>query len=493
MAYTPINLGDIYAQAAGIKAAQQRGQLGALQLQEAQKAQADQAGIDQALVANPNASLSDLVKAGGGMAGVQASTTVGQARSQDTQFQALQQLHKLQQTKYLTDLVASDPSTMPQVADQLGQLGVQGHPDGWQHLPPQQIQANAKQASSALDAQIQAIQEQLVPPDKQYEARQKVAEDHYKQEGPGGELARKQMEIDAANKREQYIQGQQNQRDLKPVLNPDGTATYLPASQAAGKTPYNNSTASAGSVSDQAKEFAYQKFKSTGEMPQSGRGGAAMQAMYANYFAQRAAQDGDSGASIAARGQAFKAQQGVLKDYTSGKTAATLNGINTAVAHMDALDPLIDKLDNTSSPLFNKAANYFKQQTGQTAPTNFAALKEFVAGEVAKAVLPGGGGEGERQALSAPLAAANSPAQLKQAVQTIKTALAGKTEALRNQWDIGTNGTQGDFDKFLLPSTKRALGVGDSQGPPQGNGVVQTATGPNGQKLYLRNGQWVSQ
>jgi len=483
MAYQPINLGDIYAQAAGIKAAQQRGQLGALQLQEAQKSQADQTGIDQALVANPNATLSDLVKAGGGMAGVKASTEVGQARAADLLQQNRQTYVAANQVANADDPIAAAKQVAPNfIADFEKTHG----PGSFAQLNPDQV----KQMAAGL-AQHALLG--LVDPDKQYQAQQTMLQDRYKQEGPGGELARKQMEIDAANKREQYIQGQQNQRDLKPVLNPDGTATYLPASQAAGKTPYNNSTASAGSVSDQAKEFAYQKFKSTGEMPQSGRGGAAMQAMYANYFAQRAAQDGDSGASIAARGQAFKAQQGVLKDYTSGKTAATLNGINTAVAHMDALDPLIDKLDNTSSPLFNKAANYFKQQTGQTAPTNFAALKEFVAGEVAKAVLPGGGGEGERQALSAPLAAANSPAQLKQAVQTIKTALAGKTEALRNQWDIGTNGTQGDFDKFLLPSTKRALGVGDSQGPPQGNGVVQTATGPNGQKLYLRNGQWVSQ
>jgi len=212
--------------------------------------------------------------------------------------------------------------------------------------------------------------------------------------------------------------------------------------------------------------------------------------MYANYFAQRAAQDGDSGASIAARGQAFKAQQGVLKDYTSGQTSKTLNGINTAVAHMDALSPLIDNLDNTRSPLFNKLANVFKQQTGQTAPTNFAALKEFVAGEVAKAVLPGGGGEGERAALSGPLAAANSPAQLKEAVQTIQKALAGKTEALRNQWEIGTNGTQGSFDKFLLPQTKKALGIDTPaepavtpQSPAKPTGPIKIASDEDFAKL----------
>lgn len=457
MAYEPINLGDIIAQAGQIKAQQQRSQMGALQLQQAQRTQADQEGIDSAIQQNPNVGLSDLAGKYG-MAGVQASTQLGTARTADLTN------HYRQTYTAATQVANSDNplATIQQVAPQFPQQYDSVHGQGAFAKLSQDPNAVKQQAAQVAQDALSG----LVDPDKQFQAHQTMIENHYKQEGPGGEADRKQMEITAADKRERYIQGQQNQRDLKPVLNADGTATYLPANQAAGKTPYNNATASAGSVTDQAKEFAYQKFKTTGEMPQSGRGGAAMQAMYANYFSQRAAQDGDSGASIAARGQAFKAQQGVLKDYTSGTTSKTLNGINTAVAHMDSLDPLIDNLDNTRSPLFNKVANAFKQQTGQTAPTNFAALKDFVAGEVAKAVLPGGGGEGERQALSAPLAAANSPAQLKEAVKTIKTALAGKTEALRNQWDIGTNGTQGDFDKFLLPQTKKALGTAGGQPQP---------------------------
>lgn len=451
--YQPISLGDIIQQAGAIKGQQQKQQMGALALQQAQTEESQNQGINSTLANNPNPSLGDLQKYG--MAGVQASTQLSQARNQDTQFQALQQLHKLQQTKYLTDKVASDPTTMPQVADQLSQLGVQGHPEGWQHLPPEQIQANAKQASSALDTQIQQLMSALVPPDKQAEMQNARDIQGMKNSSAASVNANTQAHEDA-----RFSTGQTNQdrRDLKPVLNKDGSTTYMPASQAAGKPVGSASTALAGGITDQAKELAYQSFKTTGQMPAIGRGGAAVQAAYANYFAQRATQDGDTGASIAAKGQQFKAQQGVLKDYTSGKTSGTLNGINTAVAHMDALDPLIDNLNNTSSPLFNKAANFFQQQTGKTAPTNFAALKEFVAGEVAKAVIPGGGGEGERTALAAPLNAANSPAQLKEAVQTIKTALAGKTEALRNQWDIGTAGSQGSFDKFLLPATRRALG-----------------------------------
>lgn len=474
MAYTPLSLGDIIQQAGAIKGQQQRSQLADLQLQQAQTDQAQTQGVNSAITANPNASLADLVKAGG-MKGVAAANDLGAARTQDSQFQLLQQLHGLQQQKFWTDQVAADPTKMPQAAQQLQGIGVQGHPDGWEHLPPQQIQANAAKASQSLDAQIQSLTQQLVPPDKQFDAQQTAAQNKYKQEGPGGELQRKQMEIDATAKQGALARSATAANEVKPVLNPDGTTTYVRANQAAGRNVGSASGAVAGAITDQAKELAYQTFKTTGAMPAIGRGGAAVQAGYANYFAKRAAEEGDTGASIAAKGQAFKAQQGVLKDYTSGATAKTLNGINTAVSHMDSLDPLIDNLNNTSSPLFNKAANFFKQQTGQTAPTSFGALKAFVSGEVAKAVLPGGGGEGERQALSAPLAAANSPAQLKDAVQTIKTALAGKTEALRNQWDIGTNGTQGDFDKFLLPATKKAIGGSATTAPSNSAASIHPA------------------
>jgi hypothetical protein len=253
------------------------------------------------------------------------------------------------------------------------------------------------------------------------------------------------------------IRGEEPLKDV--IMN--GQPVALPASQAAGKQPFNATLAVASNISNDAKEQAYQTFRQTGQMPTGGRGGAAAQAAYANYIASRAKADGIP-LSGAAQAQVYKAQQGVIDDFTKGKTAQSLNGINTSVQHMDLLPPLIDALDNGNLTAVNRVSNWFKQQTGNPAPTNYAAIKEFVGGEVAKAVLPGGGGEAERQALTKPLQDANSPEQLKQAVSTIQKALAGKTESLRNQWDVGTNGTQGDFDKFLLPATKKALGINNA-------------------------------
>lgn len=470
MAYQGLNLGDIVAQASQIKGAQQRQALGDIALQQGQTQLANEQGIQSTLAQNPNASLADLSKYG--TQGVQASQQLSAAQMADLTNQYRKTYQAASAVVNSDDPVGTVHQVAPEFAQQYDRVHGAGAFD------------KLAQDPAALKQQAQVVLEHamagLVDPDKQFQAHQEMIKAHFTQ---GEENRRAQMRIDAETKQGALNRAATAANDVKPVLNPDGSVTYVQANQAAGKNVGSTSGAIAGSITDQAKELAYQTFKTTGQMPAIGRGGAAVQAAYANYFAQRAAQDGDTGASIAAKGQAFKAQQGVLKDYTSGATSKALNGINTAVAHMDALDPLIDNLNNTSSPLFNKAANYFKQQTGSTAPTNFAALKDFVSGEVAKAVLPGGGGEAERQALSAPLAAANSPAQLKEAVQTIKTALAGKTEALRNQWDIGTNGTQGSFDKFLVPATRKALGIEGNASSVHGGTPGALVIPPNIQAL----------
>lgn len=278
---------------------------------------------------------------------------------------------------------------------------------------------------------------------------------------------------------------------LEKVIGPNGQPTLVPQGRAAGMTPFNPSIYGASNVTDQSREMAYQYYLQHQALPPGFSKSPAMNADMMNYIAQRAQQDGNSQVSILANKQQLQAAQGVVKDFTSGKTAAVLNGLNTSIQHMAALDPVIDAMGNGNLTLLNKAANFFKQQTGSAAPTNFTALKEFVAGEVAKAVLPGGGGEAERKALADPINAANSPAQLKQAVETYKTALAGKTEALRNQWDVGTKGAQGDFNKFLLPETKKALGISET---PSAAGLPtftpeQARSAPKGTRFMTTDGR----
>jgi len=201
MAYEPINLGDIIAQAGAIKSQQQKQQMNALALQEAQKTQQDQQGIDTALVSNPNANLGDLIKAGGGMAGVKASQDVGAARMADLTN------HYRDMYMKATQVANSDNplTTLQQVAPEFPQKYDQVHgPGSFAQLASDPVKLKQAAASIAQDSMAG-----LVDPGKQFEAHQKMIEDHYKQEGPGGELARNQNTIAAENARAAAERAQQ--------------------------------------------------------------------------------------------------------------------------------------------------------------------------------------------------------------------------------------------------------------------------------------------
>ena len=248
---------------------------------------------------------------------------------------------------------------------------------------------------------------------------------------------------------------------LEKVIGSNGQPTLVPAGKAVGMTPFNPSIFGASNMDDQTKELAYQFAKvNGGKLPpwMNSRGDAAKGAM-ANYIAQRANQEGLSGASMVAQGQATQAAGNVLKDFTSGPTNKKIVAINTGVEHLDALNPLIDAMGTGNLTLINKARQFYEKQTGKPAPTNYSTLANMAVGEVSQAVMAGGGTGPERDELAAPFKSSNSPDVLKGAVQTAITALAGKTDALRTSWDAGTNGSQGAFERFLGPATKKALGL----------------------------------
>ncbi len=159
--------------------------------------------------------------------------------------------------------------------------------------------------------------------------------------------------------------------------------------------------------------------------------------------------------------------------------------INTAVTHIGALDPLIDALGSGNVTRINQARQAYQRATGIPAPTNYQTLANMAVGEINTVVSgPSGGDKEERARLASPFDPDGGPSVLKGAVNTAVTALAGKTDALRNAWDVGTNGTQGSFDKFLLPDTKKAL-ASDSKTP-----ITKTLAGVT---YVQENGKWYKQ
>lgn len=207
MAYEPLNLGDIYAQAQGIKAMQQKAQLNDIAVQQAQTDQANTQGINSTLASNPNAQLSDLSKFG--TQGIQAYGQLDQARLSDL-------TNHYRQTYIAATQVANSDNplaTVQQVAPQFPQQYDQVHGQG---AFAQLSQDPAKLKAAAGQAAEQALAG-LVDPAKQFEAHQKMVEDHYKQEGPGGELARNQNTIAAENARAQAAQAAEAQRQQQAI------------------------------------------------------------------------------------------------------------------------------------------------------------------------------------------------------------------------------------------------------------------------------------
>lgn len=138
---------------------------------------------------------------------------------------------------------------------------------------------------------------------------------------------------------------------------------------------------------------------------------------------------------------------GTERAFTSGKQGNTIRSFNVALNHLDTLGQLADALNNNNLQLVNKVANTVAAQTGSAAPTNFNAAKKIVGDEIVKAIIGSGGGVTDRQEAAATISAANSPKQLKEAIDVYKQLMSGQLQGLHQQYKAG-GGTK-DFNSFL--------------------------------------------
>lgn len=150
----------------------------------------------------------------------------------------------------------------------------------------------------------------------------------------------------------------------------------------------------------------------------------------------------------------YAAKSKAASAFTTGQQGQQIAAFNTAISHLQTLETILQNLGNTNTPAFNHLANFYKAQTGQAAPTNFATAKQLVAGEIAKAIAGGNMTEGDRDKANSVLSAANSPAQLQGAIDTIKQLMGGKLVALKTQYESA--GLK-NFERKLEPASQRAL------------------------------------
>jgi hypothetical protein len=132
-----------------------------------------------------------------------------------------------------------------------------------------------------------------------------------------------------------------------------------------------------------------------------------------------------------------KAEQ---KYMTSGKGGQQLTAFNTAMVHLDTLDRLAAGLNNSNIQIYNKAAQSWAEATGNPAPANFAAAKNAMSGEVAAALKASGATDQEIAKVDSTFSRAQSPAQLKGAINTYRDLLRGKRDQLKKQYTEGMQG-----------------------------------------------------
>jgi hypothetical protein len=153
----------------------------------------------------------------------------------------------------------------------------------------------------------------------------------------------------------------------------------------------------------------------------------------------------------------FGAKAKTMNDFSTGKSGQAVKSFNVALSHLDSLGQAASALNNGDLKGVNQIGNAIASWTGNTAPTDFNAVKNIVGDEVTKAILGSGGGVADRQEAKSTIDAANSPAQLQSVIQKYQSLMAGQLAGLRTQYESSTG--RKDFESKLEP---RALSIARS-------------------------------
>lgn len=178
--------------------------------------------------------------------------------------------------------------------------------------------------------------------------------------------------------------------------------------------------------------------------------------------------------------------QGRKSFAAGGANSKTLVALDTAIHHFDALGRAVDALNNGDTVALNAVGNYMSKQFGDPAVTNFDTVKTLAADEFTKVAAGVTSGEGEREKMQSLFQAANSPQQLKQAIQQAQILMAGKVQGLDTAYK-GAYGPNRSVMEQVSPETKSVIGKA-SQSVPTPGGQPATQVNPaNGKTYYLHS------
>lgn len=166
-------------------------------------------------------------------------------------------------------------------------------------------------------------------------------------------------------------------------------------------------------------------------------------------------------------------------DFTSGKSAQTVNALNTAMGHLLHLDDQAHDLGNfsTAPGILNPIYNTIREKVGNnTALPAFDQSKQGAASEMRK-VFAGasGGSEKELDAWEAQLSSSKSYEQLHEVIKNGVTLMGSRLSALQDQYATGM-GRSDQIPQMIKPSVIRS--VKDRFGVDLGSGAASAQSGP---------------
>lgn len=238
----------------------------------------------------------------------------------------------------------------------------------------------------------------------------------------------------------------------------------------------------------------------------------AMAHLIANYQAAPPSTTRGIGAAIMAEvvkenpsynARLYNAENKALGNFYGGADGTSVKSLNVSILHLDTFQDLADALRTGDVRMINRLGQQVAAETGQAAPTNFDTAKQIIGQEIIKAIIAGGGGVTERQAMEDHLSRSNSPEQLAGTIDVARQLLGGQLAGFQQKYDATTGmKDQAPFSQLLLPRTREVLAAsaeaagkargnrGDTEPPPVNLLTEGKYTHfDNGQVWLLQNGK----
>lgn len=232
-----------------------------------------------------------------------------------------------------------------------------------------------------------------------------------------------------------------------------------------------------GQIDDSTMDYLYQYWTNSRALPQGYSRNPNMVNAILGKIAQRSALEGKTDASILANSQLLKSQQKAENDFSpGGKIGQALTSTNRVVAHLSDYKELFDALNNGDVQAANFTKNKIKTWLGKEAPTDVDAVAPILGDELTKSLVPGGGGEHERETFASKFSVSKSPQQASGTINDYLKFLKDQVDGTKFSYEqLPSKPT--DFEsRFLTPRTRDALGYSHPPGsltPEQRAALIQ--------------------